>query len=65
MQFGTPLAKHKSFLTTSAMKTTNDRYSRLKRQARRLMLAGQVERYMRILREMHELHGLTGRLATS
>lgn len=46
------------------MKNPRDRYSRLKRQARRLLLAGQLERYMRILREMHELHGLTGRLAT-
>ncbi len=44
------------------MKTRNDRVERLKKQARRLMLAGDVTRYMNKLRELYETRSASGGL---
>ena len=46
------------------MKTPMDHYLRLKRQATRYMLNGDVERYMRILHEMLTIRTLS-RMAVS
>lgn len=46
------------------MLTPKEAYLNLKRQAKRLMLTGDVERYLRTLRALNELRMLqTGRLA--
>ncbi len=45
------------------MKTRMTRVERLKRQARRLMLAGDIARYMATLREIYESRSYGGRLA--
>lgn len=51
--FGTEIGKH-GHKRIEAMLTSNH-YLELKRQARRLMLSGDVERYMRVLRELSML----------
>lgn len=38
-------------------------YLKLRRQAMRLMMIGDLQRYMRTLREMHELRGRIGMAA--
>ena len=45
------------------MKTRMTRVERLKKQARRLMLAGDVSRYMSKLRELYETRTPKGGLA--
>jgi hypothetical protein len=45
------------------MKTRTTRVERLKKQARRLMLAGDVSRYMSKLRELYETRTAKGGLA--
>ena len=41
-----------------------DQYRKLKRQAKRLMMSGDVERYLFMLRELHDLRALqSGRFA--
>ncbi|MBL8011972.1 MAG: hypothetical protein JNJ64_15305 [Flavobacteriales bacterium] len=45
------------------MKTRTNRVERLKKQARRLMLAGDVTRYMSKLRELYETRSASGGLA--
>ena len=46
------------------MMTPKALYRKLKRQARQLLLNGDLERYLRTLRELHELRGtVTGRMA--
>jgi hypothetical protein len=63
--FGTPLGCYSiRDQNRTAMLTPKEAYLNLKRQAKRLMLTGDVERYMRTLRALNELRMLqTGKLA--
>jgi hypothetical protein len=63
--FGTPLGCYPfRDQNRTAMLTPKQAYLKLKRQAKRLMLTGDVERYMHSLRALNELRMLqTGKLA--
>ncbi len=55
-KFGTALeSQFRTILNHYAMKAPIDLYRRLKLQAKRLLLAGEVDRYMDTLRRLHEL----------
>ncbi len=54
ISFGTMLGNEQAATTPTTMKTRTNRVERLKKQARRLMLAGDVSRYMSKLRELYE-----------
>jgi len=49
--------------TPTTMKTTIQPYLRLKREAMRQMLTGDVERYMRTLRLLNDLRGRSRAIA--
>ncbi len=61
VQFGTALESMPcTTLNQYAMKAPIDLYRSLKLQAKRLLLAGDVDRYMDILRRLHELRRAGG-----
>jgi len=57
-QFGTPLESYPSVnpnTPTAMLSNVKKQYLKLKRQAMRLMLTGDLKRYMETLHRMHEL----------